>query len=74
MTAALSIPTIGIGAGLDVDGQVLVFHDLVKYGSEKVAKFVKQFADADTVMRAGLRQYVQEVKTGRSPKKSIRTR
>ncbi|MGG3965042.1 3-methyl-2-oxobutanoate hydroxymethyltransferase [Heyndrickxia faecalis] len=67
VTAALSIPTIGIGAGLGVDGQVLVFHDLVKYGSERVAKFVKQFADADAVMREGLRQYVQEVKNRTFP-------
>jgi len=62
VTASLTIPTIGIGAGRAVDGQVLVFHDLVRFGSERVAKFVKQFADADTVMRNGLTQYVQEVK------------
>lgn len=43
VTKALSIPVIGIGAGLDVDAQVLVYHDVLGNGVERVPKFVKQY-------------------------------
>ena len=45
----LTIPTIGIGAGVGTDGQVLVYHDVLGYGVEKVAKFVKPFGSIDGI-------------------------
>ncbi|MFH5184710.1 3-methyl-2-oxobutanoate hydroxymethyltransferase [Paenibacillus sp. TAB 01] len=59
----LSIPTIGIGAGAHCDGQVLVFHDALGYGSQIAPKrFVKAYADIGTQVRSGIKQYVDEVK------------
>ncbi|MCQ6273903.1 3-methyl-2-oxobutanoate hydroxymethyltransferase [Bacillus sp. V3B] len=63
----LSIPTIGIGGGDGTDGQVLVYHDVVGYGVERVAKFVKQYGSIDGTIVAGLKQYVSEVKTREFP-------
>lgn len=64
----LSIPTIGIGAGPQCDGQVLVFHDALGYGSNIVPKrFVKTYADVGTQIRDGLKQYVEEVKARTFP-------
>ncbi|HEY5330268.1 MAG TPA: 3-methyl-2-oxobutanoate hydroxymethyltransferase [Acidobacteriaceae bacterium] len=57
ITAAASIPTIGIGAGLDCDGQILVFHDLVQLTFANGAKFVRRFADADALLRQGIERY-----------------
>ncbi|RLQ95124.1 3-methyl-2-oxobutanoate hydroxymethyltransferase [Falsibacillus albus] len=62
ITNALAIPVIGIGAGAGTDGQVLVYHDVVTYGVERVPKFVKQYTDVNHAVREGLKQYVREVK------------
>lgn len=63
ISEALSIPTIGIGAGRYCDGQVLVFHDLLRYASPyREKRFVKTYADVGNVIREGISQYVQEVK------------
>lgn len=59
---SLSIPTIGIGAGLDVDGQVLVYHDIITYGVERVPKFVKQYTNVNEQIASGLNSYVAEVR------------
>ncbi len=67
VSAAVSIPVIGIGAGVGTDGQVLVYHDTVKYGSHHVPKFVEEFADVGTVIRDGLTNYVAAVKDGSFP-------
>lgn len=67
VSANLIIPTIGIGAGVDVDGQVLVYHDMLGYGSHHVPKFVKQFADMGTPARKGIAGYVESVKAGTFP-------
>lgn len=64
---AVSIPVIGIGAGAETDGQVLVFHDTVKYGNHYIPKFVEQFADAGTAIHGGIEAYVSAVKTGSFP-------
>jgi 3-methyl-2-oxobutanoate hydroxymethyltransferase len=50
ITAALAVPTIGIGAGPDCDGQVLVMHDLVGLSPDRVPKFVRGYADAKTTI------------------------
>ncbi|NMO98014.1 3-methyl-2-oxobutanoate hydroxymethyltransferase [Paenibacillus lemnae] len=63
ISEALSIPTIGIGAGRACDGQVLVYHDVLKYTSSyREKKFVKNYADVGALVREGISQYVQEVK------------
>lgn len=63
----LTIPTIGIGAGIDCDGQVLVFHDVVNFGVERAPKFVKQYADSNELITLGINSYVTEVKIGLFP-------
>lgn len=62
----LSIPVIGIGAGKDTDGQVLVYHDMLNYGVDRHAKFVKQYSDFSIGIN-GLKQYNEEVKSGAFP-------
>jgi len=57
ITANLNIPTIGIGAGPDCDGQILVFHDLFNLTFAPKAKFVRRFEDAAEVFRTGLESY-----------------
>ncbi len=64
----LSIPTIGIGAGPQCDGQVLVFHDALGYGSDIIPKrFVKEYANIGSIIRNGIKQYVDEVKQRQFP-------
>ncbi|WP_449536720.1 3-methyl-2-oxobutanoate hydroxymethyltransferase [Ferdinandcohnia sp. Marseille-Q9671] len=62
ITNSISIPTIGIGAGNKTDGQVLVYHDLISYGVDRVAKFVKQYASVNEPIINGLKTYVAEVR------------
>lgn len=63
VTETVNIPTIGIGAGIHTDGQVLVYHDLLQYGSDRLPKFVKPYADLNSVAREGLTNYRNEVKS-----------
>lgn len=63
----LSIPVIGIGAGKDVDGQVLVYHDILGYGVERVPKFVKQYNSLDSSILESIQLYISDVKDGRFP-------
>lgn len=72
VTQELTIPVIGIGAGSETDGQVLVYHDTVKYGSHHLPKFVQSYAEAGETMQQGLSQYVEEVKSGAFPKEQHR--
>lgn len=68
VSRALSIPTIGIGAGRGCDGQVIVYHDLIRYGSGiRDKRFVKPYADVGETIRGAISQYVNEVKTGQFP-------
>jgi len=61
ITAALPIPTIGIGAGPDCDGQILVFHDLVNLTFAPAAKFVRRYADASALFRSAIEHYREDV-------------
>jgi 3-methyl-2-oxobutanoate hydroxymethyltransferase len=61
ITAELAIPTIGIGAGPDCDGQILVFHDLVNMTFAPPAKFVRRYADAAAVIRTAVEHYREDV-------------
>lgn len=70
ITEALTIPTIGIGAGVDCSGQVLVYHDLLQYGSHRLPKFVKSYADFNHAGVEGLKSYVTEVKQKEFPQDS----
>lgn len=63
----LDIPTIGIGAGPDCDGQVLVYQDMLGLYKDFTPKFVKRFADVGQQMDQGVRDYIQAVKDGSFP-------
>jgi 3-methyl-2-oxobutanoate hydroxymethyltransferase len=67
ITEALSIPTIGIGAGVDCDGQVLVWHDLLGLYQGRAPRFVKQYADLATAIRTAVEAYVADVRERRFP-------
>ncbi|MPR51363.1 3-methyl-2-oxobutanoate hydroxymethyltransferase [Listeria monocytogenes] len=67
VSKALSIPTIGIGAGVETDGQVLVYHDIIGYGISRRAKFVKAYAEIDETIEPALASYVKEVKAATFP-------
>src|SRR5580658_8369379 len=61
ITAELAIPTIGIGAGPDCDGQILVFHDLLNLTFAPAAKFVRRYADAGSLIRSAIEHYREDV-------------
>lgn len=67
ITAELSIPTIGIGAGADCDGQILVWTDLAGLGNRKPAKFVKQYANLAQTLTDAATNYRREVAEGTFP-------
>jgi len=67
ITKEISIPTIGIGAGPDCDGQVLVTNDLLGLYERFIPKFVKQYANLAPTIKQAISDYVQEVKSGDFP-------
>jgi 3-methyl-2-oxobutanoate hydroxymethyltransferase len=67
ITKALTIPTIGIGAGPGCDGQVLVLHDMLGLNDRFSAKFVKRYAALAAEVRAAVARYAAEVREGRYP-------
>lgn len=67
ISARLSIPTIGIGAGPHCDGQVLVYHDMLGLYGAFVPKFAKQYAQAGGLIRTAFEQYASEVASGVFP-------
>ncbi|MDQ0507937.1 3-methyl-2-oxobutanoate hydroxymethyltransferase [Aedoeadaptatus ivorii] len=69
ITEILSIPTIGIGAGADCDGQVLVYQDMLGMYDDFTPKFVKHFAQVGEAMKEGFSAYDRAVKAGEFPTK-----
>ena len=67
VTEALSIPTIGIGAGKDCSGQVLVLHDMLDIYPGRKARFVKNFLAGASGVQDAIRRYVEAVKSGAFP-------
>jgi 3-methyl-2-oxobutanoate hydroxymethyltransferase len=67
VTEALSVPTIGIGAGPNCDAQVLVLTDLLGVGGSKPPKFVKPYADLNSVISAAVRSFAADVAAGTFP-------
>jgi 3-methyl-2-oxobutanoate hydroxymethyltransferase len=67
ITEALDIPTIGIGAGPDTDGQVLVFHDLLGLTKTAPAKFVRRYADLNSVITEAIAHFASDVRSGEFP-------
>jgi 3-methyl-2-oxobutanoate hydroxymethyltransferase len=67
ITRSINIPTIGIGAGPECDGQVLVIHDLVGLSEEPLPKFVKKYANIREIMTKATKEFVNEVRNGAFP-------
>jgi len=67
ITSQLTIPTIGIGAGVGTDGQVLVLHDLWGVGMSNVPRFVRRYFDGEHVLTNALNEYDTDVKETRFP-------
>jgi 3-methyl-2-oxobutanoate hydroxymethyltransferase len=61
------VPTIGIGAGPDCDGQVLVYHDLLGLYEGRAPRFVKRYADLAAEIHGALESYAGDVRSGRFP-------
>jgi 3-methyl-2-oxobutanoate hydroxymethyltransferase len=67
ISRSLEIPTIGIGAGADCDGQVLVWHDLLGMYGGQTPRFVKRYAELADEIRGSLASYVADVRNGSFP-------
>ena len=67
ITKEVGVPTIGIGAGPKVDGQVLVFHDLLGLGAGRIPKFVRQYADLGEIAVAAVTRFFEDVQKGDFP-------
>lgn len=67
VSSAVKIPTVGIGAGVDCDGQVLVWSDMLGLNDNFVPKFVKRYIDGSTIVKDAIKQYSNEVKKASFP-------
>ena len=67
ITESLTVPTIGIGAGVGCDGQVLVLHDMLGLNEEFNPKFLKRYAELGEAVRTAVRSYAADVRGGRYP-------
>lgn len=67
IASELTIPVIGIGAGNQVDGQVLVLHDMVGLNNEFSPRFLRRYANLEAIMDSAIKHYVNDVKSGDFP-------
>ena len=67
VTEEIAVPTVGIGAGSDCDGQVLVFHDVLGLHRKRTAKFVRQYSQLADIAVAALEQFFADVQSGEFP-------
>jgi 3-methyl-2-oxobutanoate hydroxymethyltransferase len=67
ITAGATVPTIGIGAGPDCDGQVLVLHDILGWNPDKLPKHARQYADLGREVEKACRKYCEDVRDGKFP-------
>jgi 3-methyl-2-oxobutanoate hydroxymethyltransferase len=67
ITESLSIPTIGIGAGPQCDGQVLVFHDMLGMGEDRPPKHARRYADLSQTATEAVHRYAEDVRSGKFP-------
>ncbi len=72
VTESVSIPTIGIGAGADCDGQVLVTHDMLGLNKDFSPRFLRRYADLDKSMTDAVSNYIDDVKKGDFPNENER--
>ncbi len=72
VTDAVSVPTIGIGAGPDCDGQVLVLHDMLGLNKDFKPRFLRRYADLDKVMTEAVQGYIKDVKAVDFPNENER--
>src|SRR5690606_24087067 len=70
VTKSLTIPTIGIGAGNQTDGQVLVMHDMLGINTAFRPRFLRQYLNLESLITKAIRQYIQDVKSGDFPNAS----
>ncbi|MCL6091903.1 MAG: 3-methyl-2-oxobutanoate hydroxymethyltransferase [Actinobacteria bacterium] len=70
ITAAVPVPTFGIGAGPACDGQVLVFHDVVGFGGSRTPRFARRYAQLDDIAASALRTWADDVRNRRFPSAS----
>ncbi len=69
VSSLLSIPTIGIGAGPDTDGQVLVIHDMLGITQDFAPRFLRRYAELSSIMDQAVKDYVKDVKDNKFPNK-----
>ena len=72
VTESVHIPTIGIGAGADVDGQVLVMQDMLGITKEFKPRFLRRYADLDAVVTNAVGQYITDIKSKTFPNEDER--
>lgn len=72
VTDAISVPTIGIGAGSDCDGQVLVLHDMLGLNKDFSPRFLRRYADLNKIAGEAVKNYISDVKSGDFPNENER--
>ncbi|MBB6623810.1 3-methyl-2-oxobutanoate hydroxymethyltransferase [Clostridium gasigenes] len=70
ITKEINIPTIGIGAGVNCDGQILVYQDMLGMFNDFTPKFVKKYANVGEIMNMAFRKYIDEVRDGVFPEEA----